>query len=336
MLLTRGLGRKLAVTRGLAPRGTDAAASSPVALSPAALGPVALTIGNFDGVHNGHQAMLARLVAAARTRGVPATVLTFEPHPREFFAPQSAPTRLTNVREKLELLAAHGVDRVHVQRFSAAFAALSPEAFVERILVGALGARWVLVGDDFRFGAKRAGDFAFLADAARRHGFELEAMPTVSDGGVRVSSSAVREALARGELARAHALLGRAYSISGRVVHGEKLGRALGFATANVQLKHNRPPLGGIFAVRVHGIGASPRPGVASLGVRPTVHAAGKPVLEVHLFDFTGDLYGAHLRVEFLAKLRDEEKYADLDTLKAQIARDCVAARDVLRAIENA
>jgi len=336
MLLTRGLGRKLAVTRGLAPRGTDAAASSPVALSPAALGPVALTIGNFDGVHNGHQAMLARLVAAARTRGVPATVLTFEPHPREFFAPQSAPTRLTNVREKLELLAAHGVDRVHVQRFSAAFAALAPEAFVERVLVGTLAARWVLVGDDFRFGAKRAGDFAFLADAARRHGFDLEAMPTVSDGGVRVSSSAVREALARGELARAHALLGRAYSISGRVVHGEKLGRALGFATANVQLKHNRPPLGGIFAVRVHGIGASPRPGVASLGVRPTVHAAGKPVLEVHLFDFTGDLYGAHLRVEFLAKLRDEEKYADLDTLKAQIARDCVAARDVLRAIENA
>jgi len=326
MLLTRGLGRKLAVTRGLAPRGTDTAASSPVAL----------TIGNFDGVHNGHQAMLARLTAAARARGLTATVLTFEPHPREFFAPQSAPTRLTNVREKLELLAAHGVDRVHVQRFSAAFAALSPETFVACMLVGTLGARWVLVGDDFRFGTKRAGDFAFLADAARRHGFDLEAMPTVSDGGVRVSSSAVREALARGELARAHALLGRAYSISGRVVHGNKLGRALGFATANVQLKHNRPPLWGIFAVRVHGIGAGPRPGVASLGIRPTVHATGKPVLAVHLLDFTGDLYGAHLRVEFLAKLRDEEKYADLDTLKAQIARDCAAARDALRALENA
>jgi riboflavin kinase/FMN adenylyltransferase len=326
MLLTRGLGRKLAITRGLAPRGSDAAAPSPSAL----------TIGNFDGVHNGHQAMLARLTAAARARGLSATVLTFEPHPREFFAPQSAPTRLTSLREKLELLASHGVDRVHVQRFSAAFAALSPEAFVERMLVGALNARWVLVGDDFRFGAKRAGDFAFLADAARRHGFELEAMPTVSDGGVRVSSSAVREALARGELARAQALLGRAYSISGRVVHGDKLGRALGFATANVQLNHNRPPLGGIFAVRVHGIGASPRPGVASLGVRPTVHAAGKPVLEVHLFDFTGDLYGAHLRVEFLAKLRDEEKYADLDTLKAQITRDCATARDVLKAFERA
>ena len=325
MLLTRGLGRKLVVTRGLAPRGRGAVA----------LGPTALTIGNFDGVHNGHQAMLARLTAVARARSLAATVLTFEPHPREFFAPQSAPTRLTNLREKLELLAAHGVDRVHVQRFSAAFAALSPEAFVERAVAVALGARWVLVGDDFRFGAKRAGDFAFLADAARRHGFELEAMPTVSNGGVRVSSSAVRDALARGELARAHALLGRAYGISGRVVHGEKLGRALGFATANVQLKHNRPPLGGIFAVRVHGIGAGPRQGVASLGVRPTVKAGGKPVLEVHLFDFADDLYGAHLRVEFLAKLRDEEKYPDLDTLKAQIARDCAQARDVLKALEN-
>jgi riboflavin kinase/FMN adenylyltransferase len=326
MLLTRGLGRKLVVTRGLAPRGRDAAE----------LGPTALTIGNFDGVHNGHQAMLVRLTAVARARGLAATVLTFEPHPREFFAPQSAPTRLTNLREKLELLAAHGVDRVHVQRFSAAFASLSPEAFVERAVAGALGARWVLVGDDFRFGAKRAGDFAFLADAARRHGFELEAMPTVSNGGVRVSSSAVRNALAHGELVRAHALLGRPYSISGRVVHGEKLGRALGFATANVQLKHNRPPLGGIFAVRVHGIGAGPRQGVASLGVRPTIKAGGKPVLEVHLFDFTDDLYGAHLRVEFLAKLRDEEKYPDLDALKAQIARDCAQARDVLRALENA
>ncbi|HSD44602.1 MAG TPA: bifunctional riboflavin kinase/FAD synthetase [Burkholderiales bacterium] len=323
MLITRGLGRKLVVTRGLAPRGGGAGAA-------------ALTIGNFDGVHNGHQAMLARLAATARARGISATVLTFEPHPREFFAPQSAPTRLTNLREKLELLAAHGVDRVHVQRFSAAFAALSPEAFVERMVVGALGARWVLVGDDFRFGAKRAGDFASLADAARRHGFDLEAMPTVSNGGVRVSSSAVRDALARGDLARAHALLGRPYSISGRVVHGEKLGRGLGFATANVQLKHNRPPLGGIFAVRVHGIGAAPRQGVASLGVRPTVKAGGKAVLEVHLFDFAGDLYGAHLRVEFLAKLRDEEKYSDLDALKAQIARDCAAARDVLKALENA
>jgi riboflavin kinase/FMN adenylyltransferase len=257
-------------------------------------------------------------------------VLTFEPHPRELFTPAAAPTRLTSLREKLELLAVHGVDHVHVQRFSRAFAAFAPAAFVERVLVGQLAARWVLVGEDFRYGARRAGDFASLAAEAGRHGFELEAMPAVPDGGTRVSSSAVRDALARGDLKRAAKLLGRAYSISGRVVHGAKLGRALGFATANVQLKHNRPPLGGIFAVRVEGVGAAPRDGVASLGVRPTVHADGRPVLEVHLFDFDGDLYGAHLRVEFLAKIRDEERYADLDTLKAQIARDCDAARALL------
>ena len=323
MLVTRAAAPKLLVTRGLAPLG---------------LRPAAVTIGNFDGVHRGHQAMLARVIAVARDRGLAASVLTFEPHPRELFTPLAAPTRLTSLREKLELLAAHGVDHVHVQRFSRTFAALAPEAFVERALVGLLAARWVLVGEDFRYGAKRAGDFASLAAAAARLGFELEAMPAVTDGGTRVSSSAVREALARGELKRAGELLGRPYSISGRVVHGEKLGRALGYATANVQLKHNRPPLGGIFAVRVHGAGAgpgagvggAPRDGVASLGVRPPVHADGRPVLEVHLFDFDGDLYGAHLTVEFLAKIRDEARYADLDTLKAQIARDCDAARALL------
>ena len=315
MLVTRAAAPKLLVTRGLAPRG---------------LPPAAVTIGNFDGVHRGHQAMLARVIAVARDRGLAASVLTFEPHPREFFTPAAAPTRLTSLREKLELLAAHGVDHVHVQRFARAFAGLAPEAFVERALVGLLAARWVLVGDDFRYGAKRAGDFASLAAAAGRLGFELEAMPTVTNDGTRVSSSAVRDALARGDLRHARELLGRPYSISGRVVHGTKLGRALGFATANVQLKHNRPPLGGIFAVRVEGVGDSPRDGVASLGVRPTVHVDGRPVLEVHLFDFDGDLYGAHLRVEFLAKIRDEERYADLDTLKAQIARDCDAARALL------
>jgi riboflavin kinase/FMN adenylyltransferase len=315
MLVTRPLAPALLVTRGLAPR------------VPA---PVALTIGNFDGVHRGHQAMLARVIAAARERGLAAAVLTFEPHPRELFTPLSAPTRLTSLREKLELLAAHGVDHVHVQRFSRAFAALPAEAFVERLLAAALRTRWVLVGDDFRFGAKRVGDVAFLAAAARRHGFELEPMPTVTEGGTRVSSSAVRDALARGDLGRAGELLGRAYSISGRVVPGDRLGRRLGFATANVQLKHNRPPLTGIFAVRVHGAAEVPRNGVASLGVRPTVRADGKPTLEVHLFDFTADLYGRHLRVEFLAKIRDEERYPDLDALKAQIARDCDAARAIL------
>jgi riboflavin kinase/FMN adenylyltransferase len=315
MLVDRPPSPPLLVTRGLAPR------ASP---------PVALTIGNFDGVHRGHQAMLVRVIAAARGRGLAAAVLTFEPHPRELFAPRSAPTRLTSLREKLELLAARGVDRVHVQRFSRAFASLSAETFVERLLVAGLQTRWVLVGEDFRFGAKRAGDVAALEAAARRHGFEVERMPTVAEGGTRVSSSAVRDALARGDLRRARALLGRAYSISGRVVQGDRLGHRLGFATANVQLKHNRPPLMGIFAVRVHGAAEAPRNGVASLGVRPTVRTDGRPVLEAHLFDFTAELYGRHLRVEFLAKIRDEARYPDLDTLRAQIARDCDAARAIL------
>jgi riboflavin kinase/FMN adenylyltransferase len=294
--------------------------------------PVALTIGNFDGVHIGHQALLARLVDAARERNCIASVLTFEPHPRELFAPAAAPTRLTSLREKLELLGAYGVEHAHVQRFSRAFAALPPQEFLRRILVDALGVRWLLVGDDFRFGAKRAGDIPMIERAAREHGFEVEAMPSVNQGDVRVSSSAVRNALARGDLAHARSLLGRPYSISGRVVHGDKLGRELGFATANVQLKHNRPPLAGIFAVRVHGVAERERHGVASLGVRPTVKTDGRPTLEVHLFDYSGDLYRRHLRVDFIQKIRDEETYPDLEALKAQIARDCDAARAALAA----
>jgi riboflavin kinase/FMN adenylyltransferase len=298
--------------------------------SAAQLPPVALTVGNFDGIHRGHQAMLQRLLAGARARGLQGCVLTFEPHPREFFAADAAPTRLTSLREKLELLAANGVERTHVQHFDRAFASLSPDSFVEQVLAGRLRARWLLIGEDFRFGAKRAGDLALLQRLGTRHGYEVEVLPAVAQGGARVSSSAVRAALAAGDLARAETLLGRAYSISGRVVHGRKLGRELGFATANVQLKHNRPPLSGIYAVRVHGVGASSRPAVASLGVRPTVTASGRAVLEVHLFDFSEDLYGAHMRVEFLHKIRDEERYSNLDALKAQIERDCEAARTYL------
>jgi riboflavin kinase / FMN adenylyltransferase len=296
----------------------------------AALPPVAATIGNFDGVHLGHQAMLGRVTAAARARRLASCVLTFEPHPREFFSPASAPTRLSSLREKCGLLESCGIERVHVQRFDRAFAGLAPEAFVDDVLVGTLKARWVLVGEDFRFGAKRAGDAAMLRRLAASHGVEVETLPDVAHAGQRVSSSAVRRALETGDLAGAEALLGRPYSISGRVVHGEKLGRALGFATANVQLRHNRPPLTGIYAVRAHCVGDPPRPGAASLGVRPTVTASGKAVLEVHLFDFSGELYGRHLRVEFLHKIRDEVKYPDLETLRAQIARDCEAARALL------
>jgi len=292
--------------------------------------PVALSVGNFDGIHRGHQAMLQRLLAGARKRGLESCVLTFEPHPREFFAAQTAPTRLTSLREKLELLAAHGIERTHVQRFDRPFAALAPEVFVEQVLAKRLKARWLLIGEDFRFGAKRAGDLALLKRLGPQFGYEVEVLPAVARAGARVSSSAVRAALAGGDLAAAEDLLGRPYSISGRVVHGRKLGRELGFATANVQLKHNRPPLTGIYAARVHGVGTSSRPAVVSLGVRPTITASGRAVLEVHLFDFSDDLYGAHMRVDFLHKIRNEEKYPDLGALKAQIERDVQAARTFL------
>jgi len=297
--------------------------------------PVALTIGNFDGVHKGHQAILSRLVQEARARRLSSCVMTFEPHPREFFGriqgnPQIVPTRLTSLREKIELLDASGVGRIHVQRFSTAFAALTPERFVHQILDQYLAARWVLIGDDFCFGTGRAGNFDLLRRLGEKLGIEVQAMATVAQEGTRVSSVAVRTALADGDLARARLLLGRAYSISGRVVHGDRFGRELGYPTANIQMQHNRPPLLGIFAVRMHGVAAGALPGVASLGVRPTVKSAGAAVLEVHLFDLSVDLYGRHVRVEFLHKIRDEEKYANIETLRAQIARDCESARSVL------
>lgn len=301
-------------------------------LSVSSRSPTALTIGNFDGVHLGHQAMLARLKDSARSLGLPACVLTFEPHPLELFAPQTAPTRLTSLREKLELLAAEGIECVHVSRFDRAYASLTAEAFIERVLIKGLGMRWLLIGDDFRFGARRSGDFALLQEAAGKHGFGLEAMPTVRFEGARVSSSAVRAALAAGRLAEAAALLGRPYSISGRVVPGDKLGRQLGYPTANVQLRHNRPPLSGIFAVRTFDAQGRARSGAASLGLRPTVDHSGRAKLEVHLFDFAGNLYGQHLRVDFLHKIRDEEKFPDLAQLKARIARDCDIAREFLAA----
>lgn len=289
--------------------------------------PVALTIGNFDGVHLGHQAMLERLKEAARAFGIPSCVLTFEPHPREFFAPDHAPTRLTNLREKLELLAEFGVDRAHVCRFNYEFAKITAEDFVERILAHGLGARWLLVGDDFRFGARRAGDFDLLKQAAPRCGFEVAAMESVGLEGLRISSTAIRNALVAGDVALARRLLGRPYSISGRVVDGDKLGKKIGFPTANIQLKHNRPPVSGIFVVEVEGLAAKPLPGVASLGVRPTLKQGGKPTLEVHIFDFNLEIYRRHVRVDFLHKLRDEEKFPDMESLTRQIALDVENAK---------
>jgi len=302
-------------------------------------GPVGLTIGNFDGVHRGHRAMLEMLVGKARELGLPSCALTFEPHPREFFSPATAPTRLTRLREKLELIAEAGVEQVHVLRFDARLAALAAERFVEDVLVRGLGVRWLLVGSDFRFGAKRAGDCALLQSAAPRFGFGLAAMPEVTDAGAgagdRVSSSAVRAALAAGDLASAARLLGRAYVMSGRVAHGEKLGRALGFPTANIVLRRP-PPLAGIYAVEAE-IEETRQQfrGVASVGRRPTVKQGAAPLLEVHLFDFDRPLYGRHLRVRFLEKLRDEEKYDGLEALRAAIARDAVRAREFLAKREH-
>jgi riboflavin kinase / FMN adenylyltransferase len=293
--------------------------------------PHAVTIGNFDGLHLGHQAMLTRLLDVARARGLPSCVLSFEPHPREFFAPAQAPARLSSLREKAEMLRGRGIDRLHVFRFNRAFSSLSADQFIEQVLVRTLLARYVLVGDDFRFGAKRAGDFALLERAGRQFGFDAEFLPTVEVAGERSSSTAVRAALAAGELEHAARLLGRPYSISGRVVHGDKLGRDIGFPTANIQLKHNRPPLLGIFAVELYGLNGQPLPGVASLGVRPTVKGAdAAPVLEVHLFDFNADIYNRRVRVDFLHKLRDEEKYPDLPSLVAQIGRDVDNAKRFL------
>jgi riboflavin kinase/FMN adenylyltransferase len=299
-------------------------------------GPVGLSIGNFDGVHRGHRAMLERLVARSRALALPACVLTFEPHPREFFTPASAPARLSRLREKLELIGEAGVDRVHVLRFDAQLAGLSAGGFVDSILVAGLQTRWLLVGSDFRFGARRGGDFAFLGEAAARHGFELETMPEVMLDGERVSSSAVRAALAAGRLADASRLLGREYMMSGRVAYGERLGRRLGFPTANIVLRR-QPPLAGIFVVEAaieesegeyHG---GPLRGVASVGRRPTVRDNAPPLLEVHLLDWQGDLYGRHLRVKFLRKLREELKFDGLEPLRAAIARDVLDAKEYFR-----
>ncbi len=287
-----------------------------------ARGRCALTIGNFDGVHRGHRALIERVIAKAREARLTSCVLTFEPHPREFFARDQAPARITRLRDKLALMAEAGMQRVHVARFDARFASLPAERFIDEVLVRGLGVHWLLVGRDFRFGARRTGDFSTL----QNRGFTVEAMPDVQFDGVRVSSSAVRAALQAGDISSAERLLGHPYAISGRVAHGAKLGRALGFATANIVLRR-APPVSGIFVVDVDRYG----PGVASVGKRPTVNPVPIPLLEVHLFDYGGaDLYGEHLRVRFLKKLRDEQKYDGLPALRDAIARDARQAREYL------
>lgn len=297
----------------------------------AARAPCALTIGNFDGVHRGHQALLARVRAAADRLGLEAAVMTFEPHPREFFAQKSgdlskAPARIANLRDKLQSLSNNGIDRVIVEHFSTPFASLTPQEFTENVLVDGLHVKWLMVGGDFCYGARRAGNVEMLMEAGRKYGFEVDILPTVMNGDHRISSSAVRVALSNGDFEHAEQLLGHPYSISGHVIHGAKLGRTIGYPTLNLRVPH-RPALGGIFIVQVHGLADGPLPAVASLGVRPTVEDAGRVLLEVHIFDFNRPCYGENVRVEFLKKIRDEEKFIDLPTLTAAIEQDAAEAR---------
>ena len=310
----------------------------------------ALTIGNFDGVHRGHQAMLALLGNEARMRGVPSCVLTFEPHPRDYFAaalrrPELAPARIGTLRDKLSELERCGVDQVVVQPFNAALASLSAQQFVDQVICRGLGARYVLVGDDFRFGHQRAGDYALLDDCGQAQGFDVARMMSYEVHGLRVSSTEVRAALEQGRMQDAARLLGRPYSISGHVVHGRKLGRQLaesgqgagdGFRTLNLRFAHWKSAASGIFVVQVHGLGDTPLPGVANLGVRPSLDPndvnGGRVLLETHCLQWPEHLgaeggYGRIIRVELLHKLHDERKYDSLAALTAGIAQDCADAR---------
>jgi len=306
----------------------------------------ALTIGNFDGVHRGHQAMLALLRSEAQQRGVPSCVLTFEPHPRDYFAlqlqrPELAPSRVGTFRDKLQELAQCGVDQTVVLPFKTALAGQSPQDFVQKVLVQGLGARYVLVGDDFRFGARRSGDYAMLDAAGEAHGFDVARMNSYEVHGLRVSSSAVRSALADGNMAQAARLLGRPYRISGHIVHGRKLGRTLGFRTLNLRFPRWKPASSGIFVVLVHGLTDKPIAGVANLGVRPSLDPddvnGGRVLLETHCLDWPTSLgqdggYGKIVSVELLHKLHDERKYDGLDALTQGIQRDCDDARAWLAA----
>jgi riboflavin kinase/FMN adenylyltransferase len=255
--------------------------------------------------------------------------MTFEPHPREYFAPEQAPPRIANLRDKMEGLRQAGIERVFVQHFNHDFACLSPDEFIRRVLVDGCVARWLLVGDDFRFGARRAGDVALLRSASAAGGFTVEQIGPVLLAGERVSSSRIRAALRDGDLELASELLGHPYAISGRVLHGSKLGRQIGFPTLNLRIAHRRPAVHGIFAVRVHGIEARSLPGVASVGFRPTVDDSGRWLLEVHLFDFSDEVYGRLIKVEFVQKLRDEARFDSIQELAAAIRSDADRARAV-------
>jgi riboflavin kinase/FMN adenylyltransferase len=289
-----------------------------------------LTVGNYDGVHLGHQQMIGALERRAAEFDIPGTVLVFEPSSKEFIDPEGAPPRLTRWREKYLALETLGVERLVTLHFDARIRAMSPQEFVDELIVGALGARHVVVGDDFRYGCQAAGTIETLIESGRVAGFTVEQIPPYQIEGIRVSSTVVRERLERGDFAGAARLLGRGYSMRGRVIRGTELGRTLGFPTANLRLQRRKPPLWGVAAVFAHGIASHALPGVASLGTRPTVGGV-EPLLEVNLFDFSGDLYGRAIEVEFVAKLRDEAKFESLDAMTAQMKRDAAQARAILR-----
>jgi riboflavin kinase / FMN adenylyltransferase len=284
------------------------------------------TIGNFDGVHLGHQAVLGQLAERAAEWGLPAAVITFEPQPMEFFAHDTVPPRLTRFREKVQALRRFSVARVICLRFNRALADMPAAEFIRRLLVDGLAVRYLVVGDDFRFGKARQGDFAMLQAAGYANGFQVAAMRSFDVDGVRVSSTRIREALARDDLAGAEKLLGRPYRMCGRVVHGDERGRTIGFPTANIHLHRRSSPVSGVYAVEVFGLEKEPLSGVANVGLRPTVGGT-QSRLEVHLLDFDGDIYGRYVQVDFLRKLRPEHRFASLEELVVQIGKDTAAAR---------
>jgi len=287
------------------------------------------TIGNFDGVHLGHQAVLKQTCDKAREMGLPATVITFEPQPQEFFRPEQAPPRLTRLREKLLALKPHAIDRMLCLSFNPSLANLSADQFIQKILIDGLGVRYLVVGDDFRFGKGRQGDFAMLIKAGQQHGFEVANTHSFTLSDERVSSTLIREALAQGDLIRVEQLLGRPYSMCGRVAHGDKRGRTIGFPTANIYLHRKNTPILGVYAVKMNDMEDYPVNGVANIGTRPTV-CGTRTLLEVHLFDFNKDIYGEHIEVVFVEKIRDEKRFESFDALKQQIHVDAERARVIL------
>jgi riboflavin kinase/FMN adenylyltransferase len=284
------------------------------------------TIGNFDGVHLGHQAVLSQLALKGDMLGLPATVITFEPQPIEFFVPEKAPPRLSRFREKVEALRTYSIQQLCVLKFNKTLAQMSANDFIQKLLVTGLNVRYLVVGDDFKFGKDRQGDFSLLQKVGKEQGFEVVNMHTFAIAETRVSSTQVRQALAVGDLMLAQTLLGHPYKMSGRVAHGHKRGRTMGFPTANIHLHRRKVPLTGVYAIRLFGIQGEPIEGVANVGARPTV-GGEKALLEVHLFDFNDDIYGEYVQVHFLHKLRDEQKFDGLPALIAQIKRDCEAAK---------